>query len=110
MQRRADRFQRLLRQLRSSAERAVGWTPRANRQTSSSGGSAASSVAWRASHAHVAVPAQRSLEQERVTARWLLLVEEAEDAEGRQQITGQLDGGRAAPKAGSGAGSSCARL
>jgi hypothetical protein len=36
----------------------------------------------------------------------LLLIEEAEDAEWRQQITGQLDGGRAAPKAGSAAGAS----
>jgi len=33
----------------------------------------------------------------------LLLIEKAEDAERRQQITRQLDGGRAAPKDGSGA-------
>jgi hypothetical protein len=39
-----------------------------------------------------------------------LLIEEAKDAERRQQITGQLYRGRAAPKVGSGAGSSWARL
>jgi hypothetical protein len=59
-----------------------------------------------AAHAHVAVPAERAFEEEGVSAGRLLLVEETEDAEWRQQITGQLDGGRAAPKAGSGAGSS----
>jgi hypothetical protein len=64
----------------------------------------------RAADADVAVTPQRAFEEERVAACWLLLVEEAEDAERRQQITGQLDGGRAAPKAGSGAGSSCVRL
>jgi len=57
-------------------------------------------------HAHVAVAAERALEEEGVAAGRLLLVEEAEDAERRQQITGQLDGGRAAPKDVSGAGSS----
>jgi hypothetical protein len=67
-------------------------------------------VTRRATDAHVAVTTERALEEERVAARWLLLVEETEDAERRQQITGQLDCGRAAPKAGSGAGFSCARL
>ena len=59
-----------------------------------------------AAHAHVAVAAERALEEEGVATARLLLVEEAEDAERRQQITGQLDGGRAAPKDGSGAGAS----
>jgi hypothetical protein len=40
----------------------------------------------------IAVPSERSLEQERVAL--LLFVEEAEDAERRQQITGKFDGGR----------------
>ena len=54
--------------------------------------------------AHVAVPSERSFEQERVLL--LLFVEEAEDAERRQQITGKFDGrGRSASKAGSGKGS-----
>src|SRR4051812_2214329 len=52
----------------------------------------------------VAVPAERSLEEEGVATWRLLLIEEAEDAEWRQQITGKLDGGRAAPKDDSGAG------
>jgi hypothetical protein len=52
--------------------------------------------------ADVAVPAQRSLEEEGVPP--LLLVEETEDAEGRQQITGKFDGGWSASKACSGKG------
>jgi hypothetical protein len=67
-------------------------------------------ISRRAADAHVAVASERSLEEERVAACWLLLVEETEDAERRQQITGQLYRGRAAPKVGSGAGSSCAGL
>src|SRR5262249_25403229 len=55
-------------------------------------------------YSHVAIAAKRALEEEGVAAGGLLLVEEAEDAERRQQITGQLDCGRAAPKDGSGAG------
>src|SRR5205814_4646619 len=58
--------------------------------------------------ADIAVPAERSLEEEGVSARGLLLIEETEDAERRQQVTGKLDGGRAAPKDGSAAGR-CAR-
>src|SRR5205823_14108329 len=54
--------------------------------------------------ADVAVAAERSFEEEGVAIDGLLLVEKTEDAEGRQQITGKLDGGRAAPKAGSAAG------
>jgi hypothetical protein len=54
--------------------------------------------------AHVAVTAERSLEEEGVVRG--VLVEEAEDAEWRQQITGQFDGGCCASKAGSGSGSS----
>src|SRR4051812_8495318 len=57
-----------------------------------------------AGDADVAVPAERSLEEEGVATWRLLLIEEAEDAERRQQITGKLDGGRAAPKDDSGAG------
>jgi hypothetical protein len=53
--------------------------------------------------ADVAVPAERSLEEEGVVG--LLLVEEAEDAERRQQITGKFDGGDGASKACSGKGS-----
>ena len=52
--------------------------------------------------ADVAVPAQRSLEEEGVPP--LLLVEETEDAKGRQQITGKFDGGWSASKACSGKG------
>jgi hypothetical protein len=55
--------------------------------------------------ADVAVAAERSLEEERVVRG--VLIEEAKDAEGRQQITGQFDGGCDASKAGSGSGSSC---
>ena len=58
-------------------------------------------------HPDVAVASERSLEEEGVSL--LLLVEKAEDAERRQQITGKLDGrGRSASKAGSGKGSSWA--
>jgi len=55
----------------------------------------------------IAVPSERSLEQERVPL--LLFVEEAEDAERRQQITGKLDGcgRRSASKADSGKRSAC---
>jgi hypothetical protein len=52
--------------------------------------------------ADVAVTAQRSLEEEGVPP--LLLVEETEDAERRQQITGKFDGGWSASKACSGKG------
>jgi hypothetical protein len=38
-----------------------------------------------------------------------LAIEEAEDAERRQQITWKFDGGWSASKAGSGKGSACAR-
>jgi len=57
--------------------------------------------------AHVAVSSERSFEQERVLL--LLFVEEAEDAERRQQITGKLDGcgRRSASKADSGKRSAC---
>src|SRR5262249_59261956 len=51
-------------------------------------------------HADVAVPTERSLEEEGVPP--LLLIEETEDAERRQQITGKFDGGRSASKACSG--------
>src|SRR5256885_1467507 len=55
-------------------------------------------------HPDIAVAAKRSLEEEGVSL--LLLIEEAEDAERRQQITGKFDGrGRSASKAGSGKGS-----
>jgi len=67
-------------------------------------------VSRRAADSDVAVAAQRALKEERIATGSLLLIEKAEDAERRQQITGQLDGSRAAPKAGSGAGSSWARL
>jgi len=55
----------------------------------------------------IAVPSERPLEQERVPL--LLFVEEAEDAERRQQITGKFDGcgRRSASKADSGKGSAC---
>jgi hypothetical protein len=53
---------------------------------------------------HIAVAPERSFEEEGVASGRLLLIEETEDAERRQQITGKLDGGRAAPKAGSAAG------
>jgi hypothetical protein len=56
-------------------------------------------------HADVAVAPERSLEEEGVAP--LLLVEETEDAERRQQITGKFDGGRRASKACSGKGSAC---
>ena len=71
--------------------------------------------------ADVAVTPQRSLEEERVAfgccalrappvageaASSVLVVEKAEDAERRQQVTGQFDGGCSASKAGSGSGSS----
>jgi hypothetical protein len=62
-----------------------------------------------AGSADVAVAAERSLEEEGVAARGLLLVEKTEDAERRQQITGKLDGGRAAPKAGSAVGGCASR-
>jgi len=51
-------------------------------------------------HADVAVATERSLEEEGVPP--LLWVEETEDAERRQQITGKFDGGRSASKACSG--------
>ena len=70
----------------------------------------AAAVARRATHSDVAVATQRAFEEERIATFGLLLIEKTEDAERRQQITGQLDGSRAAPKAGSGAGSSWARL
>src|SRR5438105_4985622 len=55
-------------------------------------------------HPDIAVAAERSLEEEGVSL--LVLIEEAEDAERRQQITGKFDGrGRSASKAGSGKGS-----
>src|SRR5207253_906163 len=54
-------------------------------------------------HPDIAVAAERSLEEEGVSL--LVLIEEAEDAERRQQITGKFDGrGRSASKAGSGKG------
>jgi hypothetical protein len=57
-----------------------------------------------AGDADVAVAAERSLEEEGIATGRLLLIEKAEDAEWRQQITGKLDGGRAAPKDDSAAG------
>jgi hypothetical protein len=63
-------------------------------------------VARAAAHADVAVAAKRPLEEEGVAAAFLLLIEETEDAERRQQITGKLDGGGPISKAGSGSGSS----
>ena len=50
----------------------------------------------------VAVASERSLEEEGIAP--LLLVEKAEDAERRQQITGKFDGGGSASKACSGKG------
>src|SRR5207302_2835212 len=59
-------------------------------------------------HPDIAVAAERSLEEEGVSL--LVLIEEAEDAERRQQITGKFDGrGRSASKAGSGKGSAWTR-
>jgi hypothetical protein len=56
--------------------------------------------------ADVAVAPERSFEEEGVPL--LLFVEETEDAERRQQITGKLNGcGCSASKAGSGKGSAC---
>src|SRR5207253_2526220 len=55
--------------------------------------------------ADVAVPPERALEEERIGFR--VLIEEAKDAERRQQVTGKFDGGCRASKAGSGSGSSC---
>jgi hypothetical protein len=55
------------------------------------------------SHTDVAVASERSLEEEGVAP--LFVIEEAEDAERRQQITGKFDGGWSASKAGSGKGS-----
>jgi hypothetical protein len=52
--------------------------------------------------ADIAVPSERSLEEEGIAS--LLLVEETEDAERRQQITGKFDGGWSASKACSGKG------
>jgi hypothetical protein len=54
----------------------------------------------------VAIATERSFEEERVPL--LLFVEETEDAERRQQITGKLDRcGSSGSKAGSGKGSAC---
>ena len=98
----AQRFQRLPGQRREAGQRveasAADGQPRRRLAPAAAVASSA--------HAHVTVAAERALEEEGVAAGRLLLVEEAEDAEWRQQITGQLDGGRAAPKDGSGAGSS----
>jgi len=55
--------------------------------------------------ADVAVAPERSLEKEGVAP--LLLIEETEDAERRQQITGKFDGGRCASKACSGSEVAC---
>jgi hypothetical protein len=101
LQRGADRQERILGQMRQRALHSLPHHQARRRESR-----CAPSVARRSAHAHVAVAAERSLEEEGVAAGFLLLVEETKDAERRQQITGQLDGCRS--KADSGSSSSCA--
>jgi hypothetical protein len=105
-ERRPQRVERRLGQLRQPGERAAEALAVADGEPRRGRGA----VARAAADADIAVAAERALEEERVASGRLLLVEETEDAEWRQQITGQLyrcrAGGRARSKAGSGSGSS----